>query len=103
MIVSNRHIDSLEKLSDDEVLDMNKSLIRIKSILKKALGPQGFNIGMNIGKCAGAGVDKHLHIHLVPRWLGDTNFMPVTGDTKIISQSLGELYTKITLCLRVKK
>lgn len=95
LIVSNRHIRSLEKLSDHELLDMNKTLIKVKSILKKVLNPEGFNIGINIGKFAGAGVEKHIHIHLVPRWAGDTNFMPITADTKLISQSLKELYTRI--------
>ena len=95
LIVSNRHVRSLERLSDHELLDMNKTLIKVKSVLKKILNPEGFNIGINIGKLAGAGVEKHLHIHLVPRWAGDTNFMPVTADTKLISQSLKELYKKI--------
>ncbi|MCK4916840.1 MAG: HIT domain-containing protein [Candidatus Omnitrophica bacterium] len=92
MIVPNRHIKSLEKLKDNELLDMNKSLIKIKSTLKRTLNPGGFNIGMNIGSIAGAGIDKHLHMHIVPRWQGDTNFMPVLTNTKIISQSLKELY-----------
>ena len=92
MIVPNRHIKSLEKLKDNELLDMNKSLIKIKSALKRTLNPGGFNIGMNIGNIAGAGIDKHLHMHIVPRWQGDTNFMPVLANTKIISQSLKELY-----------
>ena len=94
MIVSNRHVKSLEDLGDQEILDMNKSLIKIKAVLKKILRPDGFNVGINIGKSAGAGVDKHIHIHLVPRWRGDTNFMPVLTNTKIISQSLKDLYNK---------
>jgi ATP adenylyltransferase len=92
MIVCNRHIGSLEKLKDEELLDLSKALIKMKSILKEVLKPQGFNIGLNIGGCAGAGVDSHIHIHLVPRWQGDTNFMPVLANTKIISQGLTELY-----------
>lgn len=103
MVISRRHTDSLEKLSDEEVLDMNKSLIKIKSVLKKVLKPQGFNIGMNIGKTAGAGIEKHLHIHLVPRWTGDTNFMPVISDSKIISQGLNELFLQVKKCLQEKK
>lgn len=95
MIVTNKHINSLEKLGDTELLDINKTLIKVKSILKKILKPDGFNIGINIGKFAGAGVDKHIHTHLVPRWIGDTNFMPVIADTKLISQSLKDLYTKL--------
>ncbi len=92
MIVSNRHIGSLEKLKDEELLDMNKTLIKMKSLLMRVLKPHGFNVGLNLGRCAGAGIDDHIHIHLVPRWQGDTNFMPVLANTKIVSQSLNELY-----------
>ncbi|MFA5007714.1 MAG: HIT domain-containing protein [Candidatus Omnitrophota bacterium] len=96
MIVSNRHVPSIEKLKDEEILDINKVLIKILAALKSVLKPAGFNVGINLGKVAGAGIDKHVHIHVVPRWLGDTNFMPVLTNTKIISQSLDELYKKIT-------
>ncbi len=92
MVVSNRHIKDIDLLNDTELLDMNKCLIRVKKLLQKVIKPQGFNVGLNIGKVAGAGVEKHLHVHLVPRWLGDTNFMPVTSNTKIISQGLKDLY-----------
>ena len=95
MIVASRHVDSLEKLKQAEILDMTKTLVKVKSILRKILRPDGFNIGLNIGKAAGAGVNKHIHIHIVPRWVGDTNFMPVLGSTKMISQSLSDLFTKI--------
>ncbi len=96
MIVSNRHVASLDRLTDMEVLDINKAIVVMVKRLKKALNPAGFNMGINLGKVSGAGIDKHLHVHLVPRWLGDTNFMPIVSNTKIISQSLGELYKKIT-------
>ena len=95
MVVPYRHVSSLEKLSEEEILDMNKTLIKIKTALKKVLKPEGFNIGLNIGKIAGAGIANHIHIHVVPRWSGDTNFMPVLADTKIVSQSLDELYAKL--------
>lgn len=94
IIVSNRHVNSLEKLTDQELLNLNKTLIKMKGVLEKVLKPHGFNIGMNIGKLAGAGVDKHIHFHLVPRWAGDTNFMPIIANTKVIPQSLEELYKK---------
>jgi ATP adenylyltransferase len=97
MIVSNRHIKLLEQLNEQELLDTMKTLIKTKSILNKILKPDGFNVGINLGKLAGAGIDKHLHIHIVPRWLRDTNFMPVVADTKVISQSLKELYEKFKL------
>jgi len=95
MVVSNRHVSSIENFKDEEILDMNKVLVTITSALKAVLKPAGFNVGINLGKVAGAGIDKHMHIHIVPRWLGDTNFMPVLSDTKIISQSLSELYAKL--------
>ncbi|MDD5195630.1 MAG: HIT domain-containing protein [Candidatus Omnitrophica bacterium] len=100
MVVSNRHIASLEELNDAEILDINKTLILMIPVLKGLLKAQGFNAGVNMGKLAGAGVDKHLHMHLVPRWLGDTNFMPTITQTKIISQSLKELYNQITKVMK---
>ncbi|MDD3296656.1 MAG: HIT domain-containing protein [Candidatus Omnitrophica bacterium] len=92
LIVSNRHAGSLEKLKPAEILDMHKLLLTATDSLKKTLKPDGFNIGINIGENAGAGIKDHIHIHIVPRWAGDTNFMPIITDTKIISQSLEELY-----------
>lgn len=96
MIVSNKHVASLEKLNDEEIVDMNKVLKIMIAKLKKTIKPAGFNVGINLGKVSGAGIDKHLHMHLVPRWLGDTNFMPIISNTKIISQSLTELYKRIS-------
>lgn len=95
MIIPNRHIALLEKLTTQEFFDMHETLTKTVKVLKKVLKAQGFNIGMNIGKVAGAGIEKHLHIHVVPRWLGDTNFMPVITGTKIISQSLEQLYSQL--------
>lgn len=95
MIVPKKHLKSIEDLGEVELLDMNKVLIKIKSALKKILSPSGFNIGMNIGKVAGAGIANHLHTHIVPRWLGDINCMPVIANTKVVSQSLEELYLKL--------
>jgi len=95
MIVPRKHLKSLEDLKEVELLDMNKVLIKIKSALKKTLNPIGFNIGMNIGRVSGAGVANHIHTHIVPRWLGDINYMPVIANTKVVSQSLEELYLKL--------
>jgi ATP adenylyltransferase len=67
----------------------------MKKRIKKALSPDGYNVGINIGADAGAGLLSHIHIHLVPRWQGDTNFMPVLSQTKVISQSLQKLYRKL--------
>jgi ATP adenylyltransferase len=91
MVCPKRHIRFLEQLTDEEMLDLLKSVTRAKRLLDKTLKPQGYNIGINISDVAGAGIKNHLHIHLVPRWKGDTNFMPVLGNTKVISQSLQEL------------
>jgi len=93
MVSPYRHVRDIKGLNDKELLDIMKLLSDIQSLLQKKLKPHGFNIGINTGKVAGAGYAGHLHIHIVPRWNGDTNFMPVTGNTKIISQSLEELYS----------
>ncbi len=92
LVVPYRHIDSLDKLNNDELIEMFELINHTTKQLKSKLKAQGFNIGFNIGKIAGAGIDKHLHVHIVPRWEADTNFMPVLSGTKIISQSLEELY-----------
>ncbi len=103
MVVCNRHVASIEQLSEQEFLDINKVVLKMLSSLRHVLKPAGFNIGINLGKVSGAGIDKHIHIHIVPRWLGDTNFMPVISKTKIISQSLDELYRKLKTNLAVRK
>lgn len=95
MIAPLRHKAHLEGLSEAEVLDLFKVLKKTKRLIDKAVKPQGYNIGINLGSVAGAGIPGHLHIHIVPRWPGDTNFMPVLGSTKIISQSLDELYKRL--------
>ena len=92
MIVPYRHVKSLEKLKSEEILDMMSLLNDTKKILDDKLKPDGYNIGINLGQSAGAGIKGHIHIHIVPRWNGDTNFMPVFAQTKIISQSLNSLY-----------
>jgi ATP adenylyltransferase len=90
-----RHVGELARLKDFEVLDLFKTLAKTKKLLDKVLKPNGYNIGINISQIAGAGITGHLHIHIVPRWKGDTNFMPVLNDTKVISQSLRELYQQL--------
>ncbi len=100
LIAPKKHTDSLEKLTEEELMDLMKVVKKMIKVLKKILKPDGFNIGINIGKEAGAGVEEHLHIHIVPRWRGDTNFMPICFDTKIIPQSLKELARKLKKCLQ---
>lgn len=90
-----KHTPDLNDLSEEELIDL-MNLVRLSQrLLKKVLKPAGFNIGMNIGTSAGAGVADHLHIHIVPRWTGDTNFMPIIADTKLISESLDSLYKSL--------
>ncbi len=90
-----RHVKTIELLSEAETLDLMETVKYVKSRLDKVLRPGGFNIGINVGRCAGAGIDKHMHVHVVPRWNGDVNFMPVISKTKIISQSLQALYGEL--------
>ncbi|MBN1393220.1 MAG: HIT domain-containing protein [Sedimentisphaerales bacterium] len=91
LIAPARHIPDLEQAADDELLELIKLVRESQKALSLAIKPHGFNVGMNFSRCAGAGLPGHLHIHIVPRWDGDTNFMSVCSDTKVISQSLTEL------------
>ena len=91
-----RHVKSLEYLNEAEILDLMHTVNRIKQRLDRLLHPDGFNIGINIGRAGGAGIAQHVHVHIVPRWFGDVNFMPVLFETKIISQSLKQVYRALT-------
>ncbi|MBU1872005.1 MAG: HIT domain-containing protein [Candidatus Omnitrophica bacterium] len=95
MISPNRHVADINSLRDKELGELFKTLKQVIRLLKKVLKPQGFNVGINIGKSSGAGIPKHLHIHVVPRWDADTNFMPVLFNTKVISQSLKTLHKEL--------
>jgi ATP adenylyltransferase len=95
MVVMNRHTGSLEKLTRDEILEIGELTKLCTNVLSKAVKPEGFNIGLNVGKVAGAGIPGHLHVHIVPRWTGDTNFMPVINEIKIIPEALDETYKKL--------
>lgn len=88
MIVPIRHTDDFSSLSEQEKSEIFRFLQLSEQALKIALQPDGFNIGVNLGKSSGAGIDEHIHFHIVPRWNGDTNFMPVLGEVKVISQEL---------------
>ncbi len=99
MVVPNRHCLNLEQLNPEELKELFELLKVSVRALKASLRPQGFNIGMNIGKMGGAGED-HLHLHIVPRWAGDTNFMPVLGETRVISEYLEETYEKLRSAFR---
>ncbi len=95
MIAPYRHISSPEGLNHEELHEHYEILSRSIGILRQAFHPQGFNIGMNMGKVAGAGIDDHIHTHIVPRWQGDTNFMPVLSDIKVIPEALAETYDRL--------
>ena len=96
LIVSNRHVNDLSKLRKEERDDLLDLLEAIKSLVQKVVHPAGYNVGINLGRVAGAGFPGHLHIHLVPRWKGDVNFMPVIGNARVISQSLKALHQKLS-------
>ena len=102
MIVPNRHVSGLEKLADHEVLDLIRLMDRAVVRIRKFMKPHGLNIGMNLGRAAGAGVPGHLHIHVVPRWTGDTNYMPVIANTKVISESLKSVYRRLKWSSRIR-
>jgi ATP adenylyltransferase len=95
MAAPKRHVRDLSCLEEAEVLDIIRTLNKAKKLLEKELRPDGFNIGINISRAGGAGITGHLHIHIVPRWIGDTNFMPALCNTKVISQSLSELHKRL--------
>jgi len=95
MVAPYRHIAGLEELTDEELHEHFETVRRSITVLKKVFKPDGFNTGMNIGRVAGAGIDGHIHTHIVPRWQGDTNFMPILGDTKVINEALTETYEKL--------
>jgi len=95
LIAPARHIFDFAAATDDELLEMAKLIREAQKVLSLTIKPHGFNVGMNFGRCAGAGLPGHLHIHLVPRWDGDTNFMSVCSNTDVISQSLTELLTAL--------
>jgi ATP adenylyltransferase len=91
LIAPARHIAGLDQATDKEMLELFMLIRDSQKALSLAIKPHGYNVGMNFGRCAGAGLPGHLHIHVVPRWDGDTNFMSVCSSTDVISQSLGEL------------
>jgi ATP adenylyltransferase len=95
MVVPVRHIGSFEELTDEETLDMMRLVKIMVSILKEEFNVDGLNIGMNVGRAAGAGLEEHCHIHIVPRWFGDTNFMPILGESRVISEHLNTSYERL--------
>lgn len=92
LVAPARHVATLSELSDDEMTALMQLIRDLIELLEQTLGPQGFNVGLNLGRAAGAGILEHLHFHIVPRWVGDTNFMPATTGTKVMPQSLDALW-----------
>lgn len=99
MVVPYRHVASMEELSDEELLDLSKTINLMMRAIRVAYNPDAFNVGANIGRDAGAGIEGHFHVHIVPRWRGDTNFMPVIAETKVIPQLLRDSYYAIKRAL----
>jgi ATP adenylyltransferase len=95
MVVPNRHVASLDELNEVEMVALMALLKQSIIILKRALKPDGFNVGVNIGSVAGAGIEDHIHFHIVPRWNGDTNFMPVLVETKVMPEYLEKTYDRL--------
>jgi ATP adenylyltransferase len=90
LVIPNRHVGDLEDLEDEESLDLQRLMKRSVEALREEYAPHGFNIGMNLGRVAGAGVPDHLHWHVVPRWSADTSFMPVVGETIVLPELVAE-------------
>ena len=95
MVAPYRHIGSLEELTDKERNEHFEIVIRSVQVLRQVFDPGGFNIGMNLGKVAGAGIDDHVHTHIVPRWQSDTNFMPVLSDVRVMPEALTDIHQKL--------
>ncbi len=95
MVAPYKHTADLDGLTDDEMGDLMVLTRRCQQLLRKASRAEGFNIGLNIGKVAGAGIAEHLHVHIVPRWGGDVNFMGVLGNTRVVPESLDATYQKL--------
>jgi ATP adenylyltransferase len=103
MVAPYRHVANLDGLTDDELGEHFKIVSQCSKLLREVLNPQGFNVGINLGKVAGTGIDAHVHTHIVPRWQGDTNFMPVVSNIRVIPEALAETYHKLKDRFRAEK
>jgi len=101
MVAPFRHVPSIEELNEAELLELMTLTQESLAALREAYQPEGFNLGVNQGKIAGAGVEDHVHMHVVPRWGADTNYMPVIGDTRVLPQSLDDSFDDITRAFSV--
>jgi len=91
MVTPRRHVGVMEELTGEEVMELWRLAVKAKGALTSLYNPDGFNLGFNLGEAAGAGITDHLHLHVVPRWRGDTNFMPVLADVRVMPQHLEEI------------
>lgn len=92
MVIPYAHVDALTALDEATMSEMMVLAARAQTVIQERMHPQGFNLGMNLGRAGGAGIAEHVHLHVVPRWIGDTNFMPVVGDVRVMPQHLDETY-----------
>ena len=99
MVLPYREVPDFDDLLDEELLELMKLTRRCQHALTRTMQPHGFNIGVNLGRVAGAGIEQHLHIHIVPRWAGDSNFMPVIGQTAVVPEALRETAAKLRAAL----
>ena len=99
LIAPRAHMADLEQLSSEQQTDLMVQTTRGIELLKRAISPQGFNVGINLGRCAGAGVPGHIHQHAVPRWNGDTNFMSVVSEVRVVPQAMQQLYEELVRVL----
>lgn len=95
MVAPFRHVGALEELDEEEMAELMYLTTLAVKALKEEMQPQGFNLGINLGKVAGAGYDEHVHMHIVPRWQGDTNFMPVVGESKVMPETVEATYDRL--------
>ena len=95
MVVPNKHVPNLNGLNKKEIDDLFETVQLCEKVITKVYSPDGLNIGMNLGKAAGAGIDEHLHVHIVPRWNGDVNFMTAISETRVIPESFEQAYSKL--------
>ncbi len=102
MVVPYFHTSSFDGLDDDVLFDLIKNMERSTGILKQVLNPDGFNMGLNFGKVAGAGMESHMHIHVVPRWTGDTDSMPIIAETRVMPEHLMKTYNKLVKVFSIK-
>ncbi len=95
MVVPYQHLSNMGDLQEGEMIDIIKTVILSIDNLKAVFNPQGFNLGVNIGKAAGVGIDNHIHFHIVPRWEGDTNFTPVISDIRVLGEALEDTFRRL--------